>query len=69
MARAQMRKVTVLLPDDLLQRATRATRRGITPTIRMGLEAMAASEAYQFLRSLRGKVKFGLALKALRRDE
>jgi hypothetical protein len=39
----ELKKVTVMLPADLLERATMATGKGITPTIREGLEAMAAS--------------------------
>jgi len=32
------RKVTVELPEDLLQKAQRSTGKGITATIRQGLE-------------------------------
>lgn len=62
------RKITVLVPGKLLKRATRATGQGITPTIKQGLELVAASEAYERLRRLRGKYKFSLDLKELRRD-
>ena len=63
-----LRKVTVLLPDDLLKRATKATGLGITPTIRKGLEAMAASWAYEFLKSQRGKLKLSVNVDELRED-
>jgi hypothetical protein len=62
------KKITVVLPEDLLTRATTATGKGITPTIRAGLEAMAASGAYEGLRRLRGKVKLSIDVDALRRD-
>jgi hypothetical protein len=64
----ELKKVTVMLPADLLARATLATGKGITPTIREGLEAMAASHAYEGLRRLRGKVKLSINVDDLRRD-
>jgi hypothetical protein len=62
-----LKKVTVMLPADLLARATTATGKGITPTIREGLEAMAAAHSYEGLRRLRGKVKFSVDAADLRR--
>lgn len=62
------RKLTIEVPEDLLMRATAASRLGITPTIRRGLELVASSGTYAQLRSLRGKVKFSLRLKKLRED-
>ena len=62
------RKVTVVLPEDLLAEARRATGLGTTPTIRRGLELLAAKRAYDAVRKLRGKVRFSIDLKALRRD-
>lgn len=41
---------------------------GVTGTIRQGLALVAASEAYERLRALRGKVKFSIDLKELRQD-
>jgi len=64
----QFRKVTILLPNDLLNRATRATGQGLTPTIRKGLEAMAATGAYAYFRRRRGKVKYALNVEELRED-
>jgi hypothetical protein len=65
---AELKKVTVMLPADLLARATTATGKGITPTIREGLEAMAAAKAYEGLRRLRGRVKLSIDVDQLRRD-
>ena len=64
----EMQKVTVMLPDDLVERAKRASGLGLTAAIRKGLEAIAAAEAYEGLRKLRGKVKFSISLKELRAD-
>ncbi len=64
----QYRKVTLLLPRGLLKQATKATGKGITPTIRRGLELVTASDAYDRLRSMRGKVKFSIDLKEIRED-
>lgn len=64
----EMQKVTVMLPRDLVERATIASGQGITAAIRQGLEAVAATDAYEKLRELRGKVKFSINLKELRRD-
>ena len=62
------RKVTVHLDGNLLRRAQERTGEGVTATIRHGLELVAASQAYDRLRALRGRVKFSLDLKALRED-
>ena len=68
MRQPAMRKVTVLLPRDLVQRATAATRQGLTPTIRQGLEAVARAAAYDGLRQLRGKVRLSINVDELRED-
>jgi hypothetical protein len=62
------RKVTVLLDKDTLRKAQKRTGKGVTATIRHGLELVAASEAYDTLHRLRGKVKFSLDVRALRAD-
>jgi len=69
MQRQEMRKVTVMLPKDLLDRAVKASGEGITPTIRKGLENIARTEAYERILRMRGKVKFSKDfLWDLRRD-
>ena len=65
---AQVKKVTIKVPADLLERATLASGEGITPTVRRGLELVAAGGAYGRLRRFRGKVKFGITLSELRQD-
>jgi hypothetical protein len=62
------RKVTVVLPQELLSRAQLSTGQGITPTIRRGLELVAAARAYEEIRKLRGKVRFSIDVKSLRED-
>ena len=64
----KLKKLTIQVPGDLLQRATAASGQGITPTIRRGLELMAASGAYAKLRRFKGKVKFSVKLPSLRED-
>jgi hypothetical protein len=64
----EMRKITVILPRELVETATRVSKLNLTATIRQGLEAVAASDAYEQLRKLRGKERFSISLKELRRD-
>ncbi len=64
----ERKKLTVEIPGDLLERAVAVTGKGITPTIRRGLELVAASGAYARLRELRGRVKFSIKLSDLRED-
>jgi hypothetical protein len=62
------RKVTVHLDRDLLRRAQGRTRQGVSATIRQGLELVAASDVYEKIRALRGKVRLSIDLGALRED-
>ena len=62
------RKVTVHISEDLLRRALDSSGKGLTATVRQGLELVAAGQAYQQMRKLRGKVRFSIDLKALRED-
>ena len=62
------RKITVHIPEDLLQRALDSSGKGLTATVRQGLELVAAGRAYRQLRQLRGKVRFSIDLAALRED-
>lgn len=63
-----LKKITIEVPADLLERATAASGQGITPTIRRGLELVASSAAYSRLRRMKGKVKFSIKLSELRED-
>ena len=53
-----LRKITVEVPLELLQKAQRASGGGITQTVRTGLQLVATSRTYARLRQLRGKVRF-----------
>ncbi len=63
-----MKKLTIEVSADLLERATTANGEGVPPTVRRGLELIAAGGAYGRLQRFRGKVKFGIKLSDLRRD-
>ena len=65
---SETRKITVEVPEDLLERALASSGEGITETVRRGLTLVAAGRAYEELRQLRGKVRFGIDLEALRED-
>jgi len=62
------RKITVEVPDTLLERAQAASGKGVTATVRDGLRLMAAAQAYRGLRRLRGRVKLSVAVDRLRED-
>jgi hypothetical protein len=63
-----VRKITVEVPPELLEKAQRASGGGITQTVRTGLQLVAASHAYARLRQLRGKVRFTRTLAELKAD-
>lgn len=62
------RKITIEVPEELLQRAQKASGEGITQTVRTGLRLVAASHTYARLRKLRGKVKFSRTVEELKFD-
>jgi hypothetical protein len=62
------RKITVVVPEELLKKAQRASGTGITQTVRAGLELMAASKAYARLLQLQGKVRFSRSADELKDD-
>jgi len=62
------RKITVEVPEDLLEKAQQASGAGITQTVRTGLQLVAASHAYARLRQLRGKVRFSQTADELKAD-
>ena len=62
------RKITVLIHRELLAKAQKAARAGISETVRKGLELLAANDAYDRLLKMRGKGKFSVALSELRDD-
>jgi len=62
------RKVTVQVPEDLLERAQKASGQGITETIRQGLRLVAAGETFRQVAKLRGTVRFSIDPARLRED-
>jgi hypothetical protein len=65
----QARKITVEVDENLLRRAQKQAREGgVTGTVRRGLQILAATDAYEKLARLRGKVKFSTTLTTMRND-
>jgi hypothetical protein len=54
--------------SELLDKAQKAARAGVSETVRKGLELLAASDAYERLLKMRGQVKFSIDLNELRQD-
>ena len=63
-----MRKITIFVSEELLDKAQKCTGEGVTPTVRQGLTLVAAGDTYDRLRRLRGKVKTSLSVQELRED-
>jgi hypothetical protein len=57
-----LRKVTVNLPEDLLERAQNLTGKGITETLIDGLRELERGRKLSALRKLKGKIRFDLDL-------
>jgi hypothetical protein len=62
------RKITIEVPPGLLEKAQRASGSGITQTVRIDLQLVAASHAYARPRQLRGKVRFARTFAELETD-
>ncbi|MHB8503024.1 MAG: hypothetical protein ACYDCG_11395 [Candidatus Acidiferrales bacterium] len=62
------RKITVEIPEQLLEKAQKASGTGITQTVRTGLQLVAASRAYDRLLRLQGKVRFSRTWQELKDD-
>ena len=65
----EMRKITVEVPKDDLDAAQDFTGEGVTETVRAGLKQLRSQRAQIRALELRGKVKFGVDLMALRKLE
>jgi hypothetical protein len=66
--KAAVQKITVHVQKDLLRRAQKASKAGVSETVRKGLELLSAKEAYAELRKMRGKLKISIDLDELRKD-
>jgi len=60
------RKITLLVPTDLLEEALKAGGDNLSQTAKKGLQLIAARQAYTEIRKMRGKVKFSLPLDEMR---
>jgi hypothetical protein len=65
----EIQKITAHIPKDLLQAALNVTHKGITETIKVGLEQIAREKIYDNFRRHRGRVKFSINLNQLRKDK
>jgi len=65
---AELRKITVQVPEGDLRRAQELTGEGVTETIRLALQKLAQLHAQHEATKLRGKVKFSMSVDALRYD-
>lgn len=62
------RKITLMLPEELIRKAQKQTRKNLTATIRQALQILAMGEAYETLLKWKGKVKLDIDLAELRKD-
>jgi hypothetical protein len=62
------RKITIEIPEDLLERAQKASGKGITETVRTGLRLVAAADTYRELLKWKGKVKLSETWQDLKYD-
>ena len=60
------RRVTANLPVDLLEQATRASGKGITETLVVGLALVKRSAAARKAKALRGRIRLDLDLEVSR---
>jgi hypothetical protein len=63
-----LRKITVEVPQALLEEAQQASGAGITQTVRTALQILAASQVYDRLLQMRGKVRFSRTYEELKED-
>ncbi len=64
----KMRKITVEVPEELLDRLQAFTGEGVTETVRQALRKLDSIRAQREIMKLRGKVKFSMTLDELRYD-
>ena len=62
------RKITAILPRELLATAQEYTGAGVAETLKIALERLAREQFYSRMRELRGKVKPDIDLNELRED-
>jgi hypothetical protein len=63
-----LKKVTVLVPDDLLQNALEASGDSISATVQAGLRLLCEQQAFKKLSKMRGKIACSIDVEALRSE-
>jgi hypothetical protein len=64
----QQRKITVLVPEDLLVSAQKEAGTGVTETVREGLKKLASLRDQRELLALRGRIKFSMTWNEMKED-
>jgi hypothetical protein len=65
---SELRKITVQVPEDVLEKAQAYTGEGVTQTVTAALKRLASIQAQQELLKLRGKVKFSMTWQEMKYD-
>ncbi|HUJ14223.1 MAG TPA: hypothetical protein VL284_10590 [Thermoanaerobaculia bacterium] len=64
----RQKKITVTVPEELIERARKDAHEGISDTVREALELRANQHAWERLARWRGRVKWSVSLSELRKD-
>lgn len=64
----ELRKITVQVPEAILEKAQAYTGEGVTQTVTAALKRLASIQAQQKALGLRGKVKFSVGYDELKRE-
>lgn len=64
----EMRKITVQVPEEMLEKAQAYTGEGVTQTVTAGLQRLASIRAQQELLKLRGKIKPSVPYTEIKRE-
>jgi hypothetical protein len=65
---SELRKITVQVPQTLLEKAQAYTGEGVTQTVTAALKRLASVQAQQEALKLRGKVKFSVSYDEIKRE-
>lgn len=63
------KKITTIIPEDLIKSAQKVTGQGITQTIKTALQLLSKKESYKEFKALKGTYKSKLDISRLREDE
>lgn len=65
---SEMRKITVHVPEGVLEQAQAYTGEGVTQTVTAALKRLVSMQAQQELLKLRGKVEFPITWEEMKYD-